>query len=300
MPAGLHKYEKHQFPPFKILTLIFKVTHSVCGWGPCICIALCVDSCRVPEGNEVVGGYERGLRTGIQAGNGICYCYTEKCFCERKVVEGEVAKNKNKKICIWQKTDSVRDNATAHVRLPLLQRPCAMTCARPSSPRLCSSPSSSPSSCPRTLSTATTRTPPRLPSLLPRWPSGGPRRLTPSASPPTMCAGAHRNPSKRKPSKYPWAACHFVDVIYLTTKGTWIIIFVLLVSIFCCLFLNRRTPSGNFRVKTSYSAKLWAKGSLEKLLRRRLSDWKGRPDTPQWLWKCWKVRNSVVGITLQK
>lgn len=39
-----------------------------------------------------------------------------------------------------------------------------------------------------------------------------------------------------------------------------------------CVRFNRRTLSGNFRVKTSYSAKLWAKGSLEKLSRRRHSD----------------------------
>lgn len=202
MPTRLHKYEKHWFPPSGLTTLVYKVTRRVCEWDPDVCIGPCVDSCRVPEGNEVVGGYERGLGTGIQAGNGICYCYTEKCFCERKVVEGEVFK-KNLKIYLLAKTtDAARDKVTAHVQYPLLQRRCAMTCARPSSPRLYFSPSSSPSSCPHTLSTATTRTPPSLPSLLQRWPSGDPPRLTPLASPPTTCAGARRNPLKRKPSKY--------------------------------------------------------------------------------------------------
>ncbi|XP_072292708.1 proto-oncogene tyrosine-protein kinase receptor Ret isoform X2 [Eucyclogobius newberryi] len=37
----------------------------------------------------VVGGHERGIRDGIQAGYGTCYCLTEKCFCEK--VDDEVA-----------------------------------------------------------------------------------------------------------------------------------------------------------------------------------------------------------------
>lgn len=45
----------------------------------------------------------------------------------------------------------------------------------------------------------------------------------------------------------------------------------MVVSIFLDFF-NRRTLSGNSHVKTLCSAKLWAKGSLEKLLRRRHSD----------------------------
>ncbi|XP_073338370.1 proto-oncogene tyrosine-protein kinase receptor Ret [Pagrus major] len=36
---------------------------------------------------SVIGGHERGLRNGIQAGYGTCYCYTEKCFCEKEDIE---------------------------------------------------------------------------------------------------------------------------------------------------------------------------------------------------------------------
>lgn len=43
----------------------------------------------VSEEGSVVGGHERGLRNGIQAGYGTCYCYTEKCFCEKEDIEGE-------------------------------------------------------------------------------------------------------------------------------------------------------------------------------------------------------------------
>uniref|UniRef100_A0AAQ4RFS0 receptor protein-tyrosine kinase n=1 Tax=Gasterosteus aculeatus aculeatus TaxID=481459 RepID=A0AAQ4RFS0_GASAC len=32
----------------------------------------------------VTGGHERGLRNGIQAGYGTCYCYSERCFCEKE------------------------------------------------------------------------------------------------------------------------------------------------------------------------------------------------------------------------
>uniref|UniRef100_A0A8C6SER6 Proto-oncogene tyrosine-protein kinase receptor Ret n=1 Tax=Neogobius melanostomus TaxID=47308 RepID=A0A8C6SER6_9GOBI len=37
----------------------------------------------------VVGGYERGIRDGIQAGHGTCYCLTQRCFCEKE--DDEVA-----------------------------------------------------------------------------------------------------------------------------------------------------------------------------------------------------------------
>ncbi|KAK7901695.1 hypothetical protein WMY93_018464 [Mugilogobius chulae] len=37
----------------------------------------------------VVGGHERGIRDGIQAGYGTCYCLTERCFCEKE--DDEVA-----------------------------------------------------------------------------------------------------------------------------------------------------------------------------------------------------------------
>lgn len=95
----------------------------------------------VPEGKEVVGGYERGLRTGIQAGNGICYCYTEKCFCEKKVIEGEFPKNKKNLLLAKNQTlleikwplmcdiPSSRDDVRRHVQdhhrhrsAPLLHR----------------------------------------------------------------------------------------------------------------------------------------------------------------------------------
>ncbi|KAA8577660.1 hypothetical protein FQN60_003414, partial [Etheostoma spectabile] len=35
----------------------------------------------------VTGGHERGLRNGIQAGYGTCYCYSERCFCEKEDIE---------------------------------------------------------------------------------------------------------------------------------------------------------------------------------------------------------------------
>uniref|UniRef100_A0A8C6SDP3 receptor protein-tyrosine kinase n=1 Tax=Neogobius melanostomus TaxID=47308 RepID=A0A8C6SDP3_9GOBI len=39
----------------------------------------------------VVGGYERGIRDGIQAGHGTCYCLTQRCFCEKEDDEGQLA-----------------------------------------------------------------------------------------------------------------------------------------------------------------------------------------------------------------
>uniref|UniRef100_H3C2S0 Ret proto-oncogene receptor tyrosine kinase n=1 Tax=Tetraodon nigroviridis TaxID=99883 RepID=H3C2S0_TETNG len=35
----------------------------------------------------VIGGHEPGLRNGIQAGHGTCYCYSEKCFCEKEDID---------------------------------------------------------------------------------------------------------------------------------------------------------------------------------------------------------------------
>ncbi|XP_033956030.1 proto-oncogene tyrosine-protein kinase receptor Ret [Pseudochaenichthys georgianus] len=35
----------------------------------------------------VIGGHERGLRNGIQAGYGTCYCYPESCVCEKEDIE---------------------------------------------------------------------------------------------------------------------------------------------------------------------------------------------------------------------
>lgn len=84
----------------------------------------------------------------------------------------------------------------------LQQRRYVTTCARPSLPRLCFSPSSSPSSCPHSSSTGTTRTRlnPQLPLL--RWLSADQLRLTPSASLVTTYAAARRNPSRPRPLKY--------------------------------------------------------------------------------------------------
>lgn len=46
--------------------------------------SICPQDCtKVP----VVGGHERGLRNGIQAGYGTCYCLTERCFCEKEDAE---------------------------------------------------------------------------------------------------------------------------------------------------------------------------------------------------------------------
>ncbi|XP_062851471.1 proto-oncogene tyrosine-protein kinase receptor Ret [Trichomycterus rosablanca] len=35
----------------------------------------------------IIGGHEKGLMLGIKAGHGTCYCYSEKCFCEKDVME---------------------------------------------------------------------------------------------------------------------------------------------------------------------------------------------------------------------
>lgn len=47
------------------------------------------DLLAVVKEKPVIGGHERGLRNGIQAGHGTCYCYTEKCFCEKEDIKGE-------------------------------------------------------------------------------------------------------------------------------------------------------------------------------------------------------------------
>ncbi|XP_053730192.1 proto-oncogene tyrosine-protein kinase receptor Ret [Synchiropus splendidus] len=46
--------------------------------------AICPQDCTK---ELVIGGHERGLRNGIQAGYGTCYCYSEKCFCEKEDIE---------------------------------------------------------------------------------------------------------------------------------------------------------------------------------------------------------------------
>ncbi|XP_010899824.2 proto-oncogene tyrosine-protein kinase receptor Ret isoform X4 [Esox lucius] len=35
----------------------------------------------------IIGGHEKGLMSGIRAGYGTCYCYSEKCFCEKDDIE---------------------------------------------------------------------------------------------------------------------------------------------------------------------------------------------------------------------
>ncbi|XP_026165362.1 proto-oncogene tyrosine-protein kinase receptor Ret [Mastacembelus armatus] len=47
-------------------------------------ISICPQDCTT---QTVIGGHERGLRNGIKACYGTCYCYAEKCFCEKVDVE---------------------------------------------------------------------------------------------------------------------------------------------------------------------------------------------------------------------
>lgn len=47
-----------------------------------MCLSLSVE--------PIIGGHEKGLMSGIRAGYGTCYCYSEKCFCEKDDVEGEL------------------------------------------------------------------------------------------------------------------------------------------------------------------------------------------------------------------
>ncbi|XP_035387726.1 proto-oncogene tyrosine-protein kinase receptor Ret isoform X2 [Electrophorus electricus] len=47
-------------------------------------ISICPQDCtREP----ITGGHYRGLMLGIKAGYGMCYCYSEKCFCEQNDIE---------------------------------------------------------------------------------------------------------------------------------------------------------------------------------------------------------------------
>ncbi|KAK6328899.1 hypothetical protein J4Q44_G00008770 [Coregonus suidteri] len=47
--------------------------------------------CQWRQGSEkvepIIGGHEEGIMSGIRAGYGTCYCYSEKCFCEKDDVE---------------------------------------------------------------------------------------------------------------------------------------------------------------------------------------------------------------------
>ncbi|KAG5266966.1 hypothetical protein AALO_G00238290 [Alosa alosa] len=46
-------------------------------------IIICPQDCT----REIVGGHEKGLMFGIKAGYGTCYCYSERCFCEKDPIE---------------------------------------------------------------------------------------------------------------------------------------------------------------------------------------------------------------------
>lgn len=166
----------------------------------------------VSEEEAVIGGHERGLRNGIKAGYGTCYCYSEKCFCEKDDIEGELTEISQNWSEIWCPQDPALPNLNNEQhsdncfiekqRHLLLQRSYVTTCARPSLPRLFCSPSLCPSSCPHTSSTGTIRTLQSLPSPLRRWPSAGRLRPIPSASLLTTFAGAHRSPSRPTPLRY--------------------------------------------------------------------------------------------------
>ncbi|XP_004077559.1 proto-oncogene tyrosine-protein kinase receptor Ret [Oryzias latipes] len=48
-------------------------------------VSICPQDCTT---KPVTGGHERGLSgNGVRAGHGTCYCYTDKCFCEKEDVE---------------------------------------------------------------------------------------------------------------------------------------------------------------------------------------------------------------------
>ncbi|KAM4607508.1 proto-oncogene tyrosine-protein kinase receptor Ret [Polymixia lowei] len=47
-------------------------------------VSICPQDCTK---ETVIGGHEKGLMFGIKAGYGTCYCYSEKCFCEKDDIE---------------------------------------------------------------------------------------------------------------------------------------------------------------------------------------------------------------------
>ncbi|KAM3863431.1 proto-oncogene tyrosine-protein kinase receptor Ret [Diretmus argenteus] len=47
-------------------------------------MSICPQDCTK---ETVIGGHEKGLMFGIKAGYGTCYCYSEKCFCEKDDIE---------------------------------------------------------------------------------------------------------------------------------------------------------------------------------------------------------------------
>ncbi|XP_069045218.1 proto-oncogene tyrosine-protein kinase receptor Ret isoform X1 [Lepisosteus oculatus] len=46
--------------------------------------AICPQDCTT---QRIIGGHEQGLMSGIKAGYGTCYCYSENCFCEKSDIE---------------------------------------------------------------------------------------------------------------------------------------------------------------------------------------------------------------------
>ncbi|XP_036837747.1 proto-oncogene tyrosine-protein kinase receptor Ret isoform X1 [Oncorhynchus mykiss] len=46
--------------------------------------SICPQDCTL---EPVIGGHEKGIMSGIRAGHGTCYCYSEKCFCEKDDIE---------------------------------------------------------------------------------------------------------------------------------------------------------------------------------------------------------------------
>uniref|UniRef100_A0A8C8MH71 receptor protein-tyrosine kinase n=1 Tax=Oncorhynchus tshawytscha TaxID=74940 RepID=A0A8C8MH71_ONCTS len=46
--------------------------------------SICPQDCTI---EPVIGGHEKGIMSGIRAGHGTCYCYSEKCFCEKDDIE---------------------------------------------------------------------------------------------------------------------------------------------------------------------------------------------------------------------
>uniref|UniRef100_A0A673W9G8 Proto-oncogene tyrosine-protein kinase receptor Ret n=1 Tax=Salmo trutta TaxID=8032 RepID=A0A673W9G8_SALTR len=46
--------------------------------------SICPQDCTI---EPIIGGHEKGIMSGIRAGYGTCYCYSEKCFCEKDDVE---------------------------------------------------------------------------------------------------------------------------------------------------------------------------------------------------------------------
>lgn len=159
------------------------------------------------------------------------------------------------------------------VRHSLSQRRYVTTCVRPSSPRLCCSPSSSPSSCPHTSFTGITRTRPSLRSPLQRWHSVGQLRPIPSASMPTTYAGAHRIQSSLTPLKYLWAASFkpwqtFSPALYVVCWNIWEVINVML--------FQQEDPKWEFPRKNLVLGKTLGEGEFGKVVKATAFRLKGK------------------------